>query len=226
MKYGLDYINDISRRTGFGAANLEKALRLKEVLREFARHPFLEGRLVLKGGTAVNLFLFGLPRLSVDIDLNYVGHLEREEMLKERPLVEQAVEQVCRGLGYQVQRGANDYALLGYYLGFTNHADRNDRIQVEINFLMRVCALPPAELKAGRLADEPTCRYPLLAVEELMSGKLKAMIERSHPRDLYDLYRFQQSRRQHDAELLRKLTVVFVSTVDRDVRDYRLEQYS
>lgn len=225
MKYGASYMGEISRATGFDPANLEKALHLKEILREFARHPFLQHRLVLKGGTAINLFLFNLPRLSVDIDLNYVGKVERDEMLNERPLVERAVEQVCRGLGYQVQRGASDYALLGYYLGYTNHAARKDNIAVEINFLMRVCALPPTELDAGRLADELACKFPVLAVEELMAGKSKAMIERSHPRDLYDLYRFQEATGRYDADLLRKLTVLFASTLARDLRDYESERY-
>jgi len=88
MKYNADYISDISRKTGFDAVSLEKALRLKEILQELARHPFLQDKLVLKGGTAINLFLFNLPRLSVDIDLNYVGQVERDRMLEERPLVE------------------------------------------------------------------------------------------------------------------------------------------
>lgn len=226
MKYGASYISEIARATGFDPVNLEKALHLKDILREFARHPFLQRRLALKGGTAVNLFLFKLPRLSVDIDLNYVGQVEREGMLKERPLVERAVEQVCQGLGYQLQRGASAHALLSYYLGFTSHADRKDNLAVEINFLMRVCALPAAELDAIRVADEIPCRFLVLATEELMAGKLKAMIERSHPRDLYDLYRFRQVSGKYDAELLRKLTVLFASTVDRDLRDYRLERYS
>ena len=30
-----------------------------------------------KGGTAINLFYLDLVRLSVDIDLNYIGHVER-----------------------------------------------------------------------------------------------------------------------------------------------------
>lgn len=226
MKYSASYMSEIARTTGFDAANLEKSLRLREVLREFARHPFLQGRLVLKGGTAVNLFLFGLPRLSVDVDLNHVGQVEREGMLKERPLVERAVEQVCRGLGYGVQPGVNEHALLEYYLGFVDHGGKRGHIQVEINFLMRVCALPPAELEAARVPDEIPCRFLVLAVEELIAGKLKAMIERSHPRDLYDLYRFQQARRQHDAALLRKLTVLFASTLDRDLREYEPGRYS
>jgi hypothetical protein len=47
------------------------------LLCEFHRHPFLNRRLVLKGGTAINLFYLDLARLSVDIDLNYVGQIER-----------------------------------------------------------------------------------------------------------------------------------------------------
>jgi len=54
----------------------------------------LKNRLVLKGGTALNLFFFEVPRLSVDIDLNYVGKTERQEMLLERPEVERALESV------------------------------------------------------------------------------------------------------------------------------------
>ena len=51
-------------------------------------HPSLKGRWVLKGGTALNLFVLRHPRLSVDIDLNYIGALEREEMLEERPRID------------------------------------------------------------------------------------------------------------------------------------------
>ncbi|MGM0489543.1 MAG: nucleotidyl transferase AbiEii/AbiGii toxin family protein [Planctomycetota bacterium] len=43
------------------------------MLTGFGRHPFLKSRLVLKGGTALNLFLFDLPRLSVDIDAWFLG---------------------------------------------------------------------------------------------------------------------------------------------------------
>ncbi len=52
---------------------LEKSVRLLTLLNAFCEHPQLAGKLALKGGTALNLFLFDVPRLSVDIDLNYVG---------------------------------------------------------------------------------------------------------------------------------------------------------
>jgi predicted nucleotidyltransferase component of viral defense system len=64
-----------AKSTGFDAGNLEKVLRLRELLNEFHKHPFLRGKLVLKGGTALNLFYLGLARLSVDIDLNYIANI-------------------------------------------------------------------------------------------------------------------------------------------------------
>jgi predicted nucleotidyltransferase component of viral defense system len=51
--------------------------RLLELLAGLESHPYLRGRLALKGGTALNVFVFDLPRLSVDIDLNYVGAADR-----------------------------------------------------------------------------------------------------------------------------------------------------
>jgi hypothetical protein len=45
----------------------EKVQRLLELLVSLRSHPFLKERIALKGGTALNLFVFRLPRLSVDI---------------------------------------------------------------------------------------------------------------------------------------------------------------
>jgi Nucleotidyl transferase AbiEii toxin, Type IV TA system len=54
--------------TGFSPDTLDKVIRLIDLLNAFCSHPFLKVRMALKGGTALNLFVFDLPRLSVDID--------------------------------------------------------------------------------------------------------------------------------------------------------------
>ncbi len=82
--------------TRFQKDPLEKAIRLLELLESLRSHPFLKPRIALKGGTALNLFVFDVPRLSVDIDLNYVGASDLETMLSNRPKVEQALEAVGR----------------------------------------------------------------------------------------------------------------------------------
>ena len=224
MKFDPSSFLPAAQTTGFQPDNLEKVLRLRELLTEFGKHSFLRGKLVLKGGTAVNLFYLGLTRLSVDIDLNYIANVNREKMLAERSDIVKAVEQVAIGLGYKLQSGGDDHALREWHLGYSNHAGAQNHIQVEINFLMRACALPPRVLPAVSIIDSQPCEFLVLAPEEVFAGKIKAMIDRRHPRDLYDLYRFSKSGLAHDAELLRKLAVLLCSTMDRDFRAYSIDR--
>ena len=99
MKYSQEYLTRLAADSGFRPETLEKVLRLERLLNLMNRHPFLGPRLILKGGTALNLFYGRVPRLSVDLDLNYVGALEVDAMLRERPDVERAVEQVAAAEG-------------------------------------------------------------------------------------------------------------------------------
>ena len=84
MKIPRKKLSAEARITGFRPEVLEKVIHLLNLLEGFQSHPFLKGRLALKGGTALNLFLFDLPRLSVDIDINYIGAADREAMLEHR----------------------------------------------------------------------------------------------------------------------------------------------
>ncbi len=217
MKLDAAYVKRTADATGFDAVQLEKVIRLRQLLIEFRKHPFLRERLVLKGGTAVSLFFLELPRLSVDIDLNYVGQLNREEMQRERPEIVKAAEQICQVLGYKLQRGADDYALTEWFLTYQNHAG---------SFLVRACALAPQLRQATPIGDEAACEFPLLAIEELFAGKIRAMIDRQHPRDLYDLFRFRKANLSYDSEVMRKLAVLFGSTLNRDLRSYNMSRFA
>jgi hypothetical protein len=95
-----------------------------------------------------------------------------------------ATEQITKALGYKVRRNADDYALSEWFLTYQNHIGGPDQIQVEINFLKRASALVLQLRQAVPMGDEPVCEFPVLAIEELLAGKLKAMIDRKHPRDL------------------------------------------
>ncbi len=66
-------IRRVATATGFREEIVEKVLYLEAILDQLCRHPDLEGKWTLKGGTALNLFWMDVPRLSVDIDINYVG---------------------------------------------------------------------------------------------------------------------------------------------------------
>lgn len=72
----------MAKETNFIKDNVEKVMRLADIL-EFVFSSKWKDKLVLKGGTAINLFYRELPRLSVDIDLDYIGDT-KEEMEKIR----------------------------------------------------------------------------------------------------------------------------------------------
>lgn len=219
-----EMIQRLARATTFQADQLEKVLRLRQLLTEFGLHPALKDKLVLKGGTALNVFHLTMPRLSVDIDLNYVGGADQATMQKERPGLEGAIRQVAVALGYRIQASNEDYALFNLYLSYLNHLGRDDRVEVEVNYLHRTPALDPVKLKAVQLGDEPACEFLVLATEELLAGKYKAMIDRTHPRDLYDLYKFGTSKPTVNRALLRNLTLFFCGTLPHNLATYTMER--
>jgi predicted nucleotidyltransferase component of viral defense system len=69
--YTRQYLSARADELGFVRDTLEKVYRLRDILEYLNRTPLLRERLALKGGTAINLTIFNLPRLSVDIDLDY-----------------------------------------------------------------------------------------------------------------------------------------------------------
>jgi predicted nucleotidyltransferase component of viral defense system len=85
MRISRESLEREAAATEFRAEILEKVIHFFSLLDVFQKHPFLKGKWALKGGTALNLFWFDVPRLSVDIDLNYIGQVEREAMLAECP---------------------------------------------------------------------------------------------------------------------------------------------
>ena len=94
-------------RADFSAATVEKVERLLEVLAALADDPLLRSVFVLHGGTALNVFSDEVPRLSVDVDLMYVGEADVAAMKAARPATDKRLREVLGKLGYTV-RGTND----------------------------------------------------------------------------------------------------------------------
>lgn len=86
-----------AKELGFVRDTFEKVCRLADVLAFVESDPLLSGSLALKGGTAINLTIFDLPRLSVDIDLDFSKDVTREPMLAEREQIKEHIRFTCRG---------------------------------------------------------------------------------------------------------------------------------
>lgn len=117
---------------------LGKVGLLLQLLDAVRSHPFLKDKLVLKGGTALNLFIFDVPRLSIDIDLNYVGAVEREVMLAERPKVEEALQAVFSREGFTVRRMPAEHAGGKWQLRYPSAGGQGGNLEVDVNFMFRI----------------------------------------------------------------------------------------
>jgi predicted nucleotidyltransferase component of viral defense system len=207
---------------GFQVEPFEKVTRLFQLLESFRSHPFLKDRLALKGGTALNLFVFDVPRLSVDIDLNYTGAADRETMLAERPKIEQAVQAVCGRLGIQVHRTPSEHAGGKWRLSYTSASGRSGNIEVDLNFLFRIPLWPIVHLDSRPLGSFSAKAIPVLDVHELAAGKLAALFGRNACRDLFDADRLLQTVKLN-REKLRLAFVVYGGVNRKDWRTIAIE---
>lgn len=84
MNYNKGQLGQIAKQYGFVRDTFEKVLRLKEILTYLNTDEYLHEHLALKGGTAINMTIFNLPRLSVDLDLDFTPNLPLEDTEKAR----------------------------------------------------------------------------------------------------------------------------------------------
>ncbi len=212
---------------GFAAAPLEIIMRLLELLHSVGNDQVLGQRLVLKGGTALNL-CFGAPeRLSVDLDFNDVGAPDREAMIRDRPLILTTAERIARRAGYRVQRSREEHAGQKLYLSYVSAFGNEARIQVDLNFLHRV----PLEDMVMRPVWAPDAghdlKFRVVENAELIAGKVLALLDRTAPRDLYDIARLGRRTGllgdQWDGRG-RRLFIAISATLDHPLSDYGLDR--
>lgn len=140
----------------------------------------------LKGGTAINLFVRDLPRLSVDIDLAYLPNSARQQALAD---VRQALERIAGAIARGLPLGIA-----------TVQANREDelrilvrnaqaQIKIEVSPVLRGTALQPLERDVVPLVEDEFgfASIAVVSLPDLYGGKICAALDRQHPRDLFDV---------------------------------------
>lgn len=217
MRLSRERILSEAASTGFRPEVFEKVAHLFSLLQSIWRHPFLKNRLVLKGGTALNLFIFDLPRLSVDIDLNYVGSLEKETMLKERSKIDDAIKAVCQREGLMVRQSPTEHAGGKWLLRYESALGQGGNLTIDINFMFRI-PLWSATLWDSRVVGSYKAeQVPLLDVHEIAAGKLCALLSRQTGRDLFDAHQLL-TQKIIEPDRLRLAFVVFGAMNRKDWR--------
>ncbi len=152
-----------------------------------------ESCFALKGGTAINLFVRDLPRLSVDIDLTYLPIKGRDESLAH-------IDAALRGLGSAIEAAlpgakALNLAPPGERMTKFRIQRAREQVQIEVSPVLRGSVREP-EARASTpavTAQFGLIRMPVLHPLELYAGKFCAALDRQHPRDLFDVMQFQQA---------------------------------
>ena len=188
MKLSKERLEKESVITGFRPEILEKVIHLMELLNDFMYDSFLSTRIALKGGTALNLFCYDLPCLSVDIDINYIGSVDKNKMLHERNKIIETIETICLDKNYVSQRKPNEHAGGKWRLRYNSDLSNNPRIEIDLNFLTRLPLWAVKNQCSVKLGSYQTGLFPVLDKHELAGGKLKALFSRHSSRDLFDTY--------------------------------------
>lgn len=178
---------------------------------------FVDETFALKGGTAINMFVRDMPRLSVDLDLVFPDYaLPRDDALRR---INSAIRESVKRLKKQ---GFQTRAVTTADAGETKLLVRRNRLElkIEVNFVMRGTIYPV------RMAPlTPTARDTLQAdleisvvsFEDMYGGKLVAAMDRQHPRDLFDVMQLF-AHEGITARILRAF-VVYLASHNRPVHE-------
>jgi len=221
------YLDRLSSEKGFIRDNLEKVFRLADILRYIHNNEDLSQSLVLKGGTAINLTVFAMPRLSVDIDLDYAIDCDREQMMKHRSEINDELTNYLISEGYQMLPSSKIYHTLdSWVVGYQNAGGNKDVIKIEVNYSNR-CHVMPTEERQVNVDFLDDFVVNVLNPVELFASKINALINRTAIRDLYDVNNMISAglfASAEDRSLLRKI-LVFYMTVgsNENAKDVNIE---
>ena len=141
----------------------------------------------LKGGTAINLFVRELPRLSVDIDLVYLPMNNRHD----------ALDDITRALVRITQRIKDSFPEASVVEAFKDKSDAlrlvashdGVKVKIELSPVLRGTVFEPeARSVCKQVEDEfGYAEMVVVSMADLYAGKICAALDRQHPRDLYDV---------------------------------------
>ncbi|OGO93533.1 MAG: hypothetical protein A3F10_05775 [Coxiella sp. RIFCSPHIGHO2_12_FULL_42_15] len=197
-----------AKNKGYRPEILEKVYRLLDLLEQFMAVPYLKERLVLKGGTAINLFYSDhLPRLSIDLDFNYIGSTDREIMRAEKATLKSTLIDITERRKYTLYRSPRAHAGGKMIFVYQSVMGNKGYLEVDLNFLFRI-PLWNITQRQSRLKE--TTLVDILDKHELAAGKLHALLGRQASRDLFDSHQLL-TQWEFDSQKLRLAFTVYAA---------------
>jgi predicted nucleotidyltransferase component of viral defense system len=217
--YDIIYLGKKAEELGFVRDTLEKVTRLANILEYLNTNPILKDSLALKGGTAINLTIFNLPRLSVDIDLDYLITNSREEMLESRKVINYTIDRYMVSQGYSKNpKTKNPHSLDSWVYDYMGASGNKDNIKIEVNYSLRSHVLEAEEKPIITEHFSSEYKVKCLAPIEIYGSKMNALLSRAAARDLYDVRNMIHFGLFDKSEevMLRKCVVFYAAISARD----------
>lgn len=175
----------------------------------------------LKGGTAINLFVRNLPRLSVDIDLVFLPVMERTESLK---IIKIELETLANEI-------KSDIKNVTVIQSFQNKADalrlvieshlksHHIQVKIELSPVLRGTVHEPKRMQVSEAVEDEFgfAETLVVAFADLYAGKICAALDRQHPRDLFDVKQLLDN--EGFDESLRKTLLVYIISHNRPIAE-------
>jgi len=191
-------------------------LQTARLLTKVAPLVFTDDAFALKGGTAINLFVRELPRLSVDLDVVLVDYtLTRDQAVSEINRFIRATAERLRRYGMETHAPKNAF-------GETKLLVRQDdvEVKVETNLILRGTVQPVSNKPLTQMATNvllADVEVPVVSFEDMYGGKLVAALDRQHPRDLFDV--MQLLSNEGITADVRQAFVVYLACHNRPVHE-------
>ena len=213
--YDKIYLANRAKELSVVRDTFEKVLRLCDILRFFDSSEYFRQKLALKGGTAINLLFFDLPRLSVDIDLDFCENVSREEMIRIRETIDERLKKHMAAAGYTLSPKSKMYhSLYSYVYEYINSGGVKDNIKIEINYSLRSHILPTQHMILPSHIVTGDFEVNTLSPIEIYATKTVALLTRGAARDLYDMdYMIRREYLSEDTLDLYRRCVVFYLAV-------------
>ncbi len=176
----------IADERGFTAEPVERMIRLFDVLEKFAGDEVMGPRMALVGGTALNAFHAELPRLSLDIDIHYMGAGGSVRIDEERPAFENRALRIMDGEGYKLLLNPRSDTSGRWVFGYADIQGLDAQLHIDVNYAQRPPFFGITKLSSASLGEHRAREIPVVDKNEVIGGKLAAMVSREKARDLFD----------------------------------------
>ena len=188
LTYDKGILYEQARTFGFIPSQFEKMSRLINILNFLNTADETRNSLALRGGTAINLTVFNLPRLSVDIDLDFIENFSREDTQVKREKINTLLDRYMSSERYgKHAKTKYTHALDSHVYSYTNAAGNNDNIKVEIVYTLRNHVHPTIISKILPTQVFNLSMIRTLSPIEIFAGKIVALCDRAAVRDIYDV---------------------------------------